>query len=316
MENVKLSVIIPMYNSEKYVKRTIVSLEKQTVSDDMYEIVIVNDGSTDRSYTICELLAQEYNNIVLVSQPNGGVSKARNKGIEYARGKWITFLDSDDYVTNNYVEEILEVSEDYEYVIFDNYKENETKVTIEKEWIKNFLNTKISKQQTIEWICDQRLNAPWDKRFLKNVIITHSLSFDENLNMGEDLLFNLEYVLKVNTIYVSGEALCIHTANKEGLCNNSINPEIINVFDYIYRKIVELLAANEMTANMHIVNLSNLRILTALIRKLFWNREDWNGALKVLKRSTMIQNIINEKAITIKDYIRRSFLKVLLVISK
>lgn len=316
MESIKLSVIIPMYNSEKYVKKSIVSLEEQTASNEIYEVVIVNDGSTDNSYAICESLAQKYNNIVLVSQPNGGVSKARNKGIEYAKGKWITFLDSDDYVTNNYVEEILRVSEDYEYVIFDNYIENRAKVSIEKKWIKNFSNTKISKRQATEWICDQRLNAPWDKRFLRSVILKYNLSFDENLCMGEDMLFNLEYVLKVNTVYVSDKALCIHTNNKAGLCNSSINANIVNVLDYVYKKNVELLSTNGMIETIHIVNLSNLRILTAFVRKLLWNRKDGKEALNILKRSTMMQNINSEKIVSIKDRIRKILLKALLATSK
>ena len=89
-----ISCIIPMYNSETYIERAIMSVANQNYND--YQIIVVNDGSTDNSVKIVEKLRQENNNIILLSFPNGGVSKARNEGLRVAKGEFIVFLDSDD----------------------------------------------------------------------------------------------------------------------------------------------------------------------------------------------------------------------------
>lgn len=94
--NPKVSVIVPVYNCEKYVERCIKSLKNQTLEE--IEIILVNDGSTDRSPEICRFFQNENNNIFLINQKNGGSSKAREAGINIARGKYIGFVDSDDWV--------------------------------------------------------------------------------------------------------------------------------------------------------------------------------------------------------------------------
>lgn len=97
----QLSIIIPMYNVEPYVERCLRSLEKQDIAKDDYEIICINDGSPDKSNLIVERLQYEYKNIILINQKNQGVSRARNKGLEIASGRYIVFIDPDDYVINN-----------------------------------------------------------------------------------------------------------------------------------------------------------------------------------------------------------------------
>lgn len=97
----QLSLIIPMYNVEPYVERCLRSLENQDIPKNDYEIICINDGSPDNCRTVVEGLQDEYNNIILINQENQGVSKARNNGIEIASGKYIMFVDPDDYVITN-----------------------------------------------------------------------------------------------------------------------------------------------------------------------------------------------------------------------
>ena len=89
-----ISVIIPVYNIESYLDSTLKSLLDQTYKD--FEVILINDGSVDRSTDICDEYAAKYNFIKVIHKPNGGVSSARNVGIENAQGKWIFFLDGDD----------------------------------------------------------------------------------------------------------------------------------------------------------------------------------------------------------------------------
>ena len=93
------SVIIPVYNVEKYIERCVFSVIKQTMDD--YEIILVDDGSTDGSATICDKYAENYPFVKVIHKENGGLSDARNKGLAYALGEYIVFLDSDDYIVKN-----------------------------------------------------------------------------------------------------------------------------------------------------------------------------------------------------------------------
>lgn len=102
-----LSIIIPVYNVEPFVEKCIRSCEAQDVSKDDYEIVVVNDGSKDNSLAIIEELAREFSNITVISQPNGGLSSARNTGMKHAKGDYYFFLDSDDWIAKNSLGKIV-----------------------------------------------------------------------------------------------------------------------------------------------------------------------------------------------------------------
>ena len=103
----KYSVIIPVYNSEKTIKRCIDSITLQNRSD--VEIIVINDGSTDESESICKALQNEHENIIYIHQENGGVSSARNLGLSVATGEFVMFVDSDDYVDNQLLINIQKV---------------------------------------------------------------------------------------------------------------------------------------------------------------------------------------------------------------
>lgn len=104
----KLSIIIPMYNVELYIERCLTSCLKQNISYEDYEIVVVNDGSPDGSLQIAERIASQRQNIKIISQPNGGLSDARNTGISVAKGDYIWFVDADDWIRENCLKEVVE----------------------------------------------------------------------------------------------------------------------------------------------------------------------------------------------------------------
>ena len=97
-----ISVVIPVYNVEKYLEKCLDSVVEQTYRN--LEIILVDDGSTDNSGAICDRYAQKDSRVVVIHQKNGGLSKARNVGIDTATGKYISFIDSDDYVGSCYIE--------------------------------------------------------------------------------------------------------------------------------------------------------------------------------------------------------------------
>lgn len=108
MISMKLSIIIPMYSVEKYVERCILSTQQQDLDEKYYEVIVVNDGSPDSSLRIAEDVASKYNNIKVISRTNGGLSAARNTGIENSIGEYLFFLDSDDWIEENSLRRIVE----------------------------------------------------------------------------------------------------------------------------------------------------------------------------------------------------------------
>ena len=120
--NIKISFIIPVFNVEKYIKRCILSIENQDIPREEYELIIVNDGTLDNSIEIIKLLQQQFSNIILVNKKNGGLSSARNFGIQYASGKYIWFIDSDDFIDSNVLRTIIDnaYKEDLDVLCFGN----------------------------------------------------------------------------------------------------------------------------------------------------------------------------------------------------
>ena len=107
----RLSIIVPVYNVEQWLNRCLDSLYKQELSEDEFEVILVNDGSTDSSLSIAETFASHHSNVRIINRENGGLSAARNTGLEYAQGNYVWFVDSDDFIEPNSIKPILEYAE-------------------------------------------------------------------------------------------------------------------------------------------------------------------------------------------------------------
>ena len=193
----KVSVIIPVYNAETYLHQCIRSVLDQAYSN--FELLLINDGSTDSSGQICENYAKKDSRIRVFHKKNGGVSSARNLGIKSATGEWITFIDSDDFISGNYFKPILEFK-NQDYIIINSnqlhndiksiFRSYESKVLKLNEFLNNYsLFTDFA--------------TPWGRFFRKSIISENSIFFDEQLNKGEDVLFNLEYIFHCQTVALS-----------------------------------------------------------------------------------------------------------------
>ncbi len=176
-----ISVIVPIYNKDKYIKRCIDSIKKQSFND--FECILVDDGSTDNSANIVLKSIQNDSRFKYIYQKNMGVSSARNTGIKASIGEWICFIDADDFIELDYLEDFMrELNKHNCDVIFstnENIKEN---VVIIQELISNFNS----------WYKYEIFNPPWGKIYKKALIKTY---FHHDLSIGEDLLFNINYLL-------------------------------------------------------------------------------------------------------------------------
>lgn len=202
------SVIIPIYNGEKYLREAIDSVLKQSMLPK--EIILVDDGSTDGSWQICENYKKEYPIIKSVHKKNGGVSSARNLGMEYATGDYIVFLDCDDWLPKKAIAtfyECIERNKSPDIVIGGmvqhfNGRVEETIQGIEKE-----INVKasdfISRIINYNYLNSQvygNLRSVWAKAIKRIIIQTHQLRFDETLKIGEDMAFLLELSCHCNRV--------------------------------------------------------------------------------------------------------------------
>lgn len=198
----KFSVIVPVYNAEKYIKQCVCSLVNQQYGN--YEIILVNDCSTDTSLELCNSFARQYTNVVVINQSqNKGVSAARNKGIEVAKGDYILFVDSDDFVSEDYFEtlETLIVEEEYDLISFGNYDylidgdgSTETKLSD--------MNYDVSCNDTSPWnklFLKTFFASPCNKLFLKKILLRYNIRFDESCVCYEDYMFNVEYCKHIST---------------------------------------------------------------------------------------------------------------------
>ena len=199
-----ITVIIPVYNVEKYLPRCIDSIINQTYTN--LEIILIDDGSLDRCGEICDQYAEKDKRVKVIHKENGGVSSARNVGLDNASGIYVTFIDADDWVEENYLyillSNIVKKNADiaicnYNRVtgnsIVSNSLQNDTKLINSKEYLIKVLNP-----QTGFGFC-------WMKLIKRESI--NNIRFNETLTVGEDAIFNIEIAKNVTTIVSLEEAL-------------------------------------------------------------------------------------------------------------
>ncbi len=203
-----ISVIIPMYNSEKYIGRCLESVLNQTYQN--FEIIIVNDGSTDSSLKVATEIQHKTDKISIINQKNQGPSNARNRGLEQAKGNYICFVDSDDYIDTDYLEllRMALIDDDVELSIVKmknstktEYKTNERNISINIEDCGI-----ISKSKYLFYMSQAFYNVFYgsqcNKIYVLEIIRKNKIFFDTSISLAEDLMFNLEYLKHVNRIKI------------------------------------------------------------------------------------------------------------------
>lgn len=203
----KYSVIIPVYNAEKTLRRCLDSLAVQTFPD--AEFLLIDDGSSDSSAAICLEYAARDSRFRLISKENGGVSTARNLGLEMARGTFILFVDSDDHVQPDYFLRLEELdgAGRYDYLIFSYNRFNGDVVT--ERILPDFAScSEAEYAPALVWAYRRkRTNAPWNKRYRSSILREHGLRFHTGLPIAEDTLFNLNYLLHIRSYCTCGTKL-------------------------------------------------------------------------------------------------------------
>lgn len=188
-----ISVIVPVFNRKKYIRRCIDSILEQTFSD--YEVIIVDDGSCDGTEKVCDEYAKRYDNIKVIHQKNGGVSKARNEGLKAAKGQYVTFIDSDDYIPRDYLQKTWEACDKYgQKMIYCNSFIVDTESGSEYYRHKNNKEYSVVENNVLPVFEAALFNTVINKVYSMSMIKKYVIRFPENLNLGEDVIFNLCYM--------------------------------------------------------------------------------------------------------------------------
>lgn len=186
-----ISIIIPVYNAEKTLKECVDSILTQSYRN--FELILVDDGSKDTSSKICDEYASQDNRIIVIHKQNGGVSSARNTGLNIVKGEWITFIDADDFITEGYFDGVEDATED---VLFKKYqwlrKEGILPGTVVTEKTNSSLTEFLS-----EYITDSIIRGPVFKFYRTDIL--GDLRFLPDMKIGEDAEFVFRYLAQCRT---------------------------------------------------------------------------------------------------------------------
>lgn len=261
-ENI-ISIIIPMYNCEKYIERLIESLYNQTIKN--FELIFINDGSTDNSLDICRNTVRNKNiNYKIINQENSGVSVARNKGITEASGEYLYFLDADDYIENNFCEVIINTFTKYDIdMIMFNYNTIDNGKRKYNCDIENYdyIIEKSSKQILEDILMNKIPYHVCSFVVKKNVIDRNKLRFTINSKYGEDH----EFLIKAASI---SQKIIVIKNRLYNYCKNEFSVTTkfnINRIDSIASALRVKDYLNKSYCNIHLNNLANKYICNKLM---------------------------------------------------
>lgn len=294
-KNIEVSLIIPVYNAEKWLKKCLDSIINQTYKN--YEVIIIDDGSTDKSAEICDYYAINDNRISAYHICNGGVSNARNIGLSKAKGKYIVFVDSDDWMEPKYIEEMVcTINEkgvdlvkfnyfrnknEKDSIVDNNYEKYKNQILTEKEINEDFIsNILLNKIQAYLWTI-----------IVKRDYAT-KIKFDKSLGLMEDTLYLVELLVNINNMYIDNRAFYHYrfvgnsaSNNPDKIIRNINNIILINEkYNKLIKKYPKLMIHEKK------YNATHITIIEYYIELLFNNN-------KIAEFKKYIKKIYNEKKV-------------------
>lgn len=232
-----LSIIIPVYNSELKISRCLDSM--RAIQEKEIEVIIVNDGSSDNTSTVCMQYAKEDCRIKVLEQENGGVSKARNAGIRASLGKYIGFVDADDEVTEQYNDIIkLLKNVDCEIISFKHRVKTSQMVNSQTRYL--FEPGRNNKEVLYNNYLSGHSNCVWNNIYRADIIKGNNIQFPEEMSMGEDSVFNAQYLRYCNEVFFIDKVGYIYYVDDNESASNAGKVSYLQDFIKIYDNFQEL----------------------------------------------------------------------------
>ena len=282
----KISVVVPVYNVEAYLERCVESILQQTYAH--FELILINDGSTDSSGQICDHLASQYENIKAHHIENAGVSNARNMGIQLATSSWVTFIDSDDFVTQDYLATLASAVEG----------ENIGFVIAPLHHIKNGIVTDLPPHsgKTELWSTEETMKEllmttrtsffPVAKLFNRDLLADEK--FNTNYHLAEDALFLTELLLKTRCSSVFIDKPVYYYDHREGSATTSVNQHVFDTIE-VYKQIIAQVSQAFPNLKYELINRECWSYITVYDKIIFTSREEYQKE-KVELRNWIVQH--------------------------
>lgn len=281
-----VTIVVPIYNMEKYMKKCIMGLLEQSFQD--IEIVLVDDGSTDNSLELCDEYAFHYpDKIRVIHKENGGLSSARNAGIDIARGEYIIFPDPDDWVDSDYIEKAMQIQMKYQpdLVCMGHYVEYDDR-TILANQNEKFIQMSGQEAQRSLLLPPCMNGFAWNKLYHLDIIRKNNLKFLDDVGTTEDLDFAFRYLKYCESVCFAPEARVYHYYQRVGAAtqNKFSVKKLENI--HTYEKMIQ-----ECSADSEIVEASENEICNTAIN-LCWmykkdncdDKESWALLRKYMKK--------------------------------
>lgn len=304
MTQKKLSIIIPIYNAEKYIIKCIDSILSQEFKLD-YELFLINNNSTDESESICSEYEYENPGIVkFLSTKTKGPSAARNLGLKNANGEYIVFMDADDYLTPNAFKHIndslLNKNTDLFIFGYNNVFKNNTqeKKILEKEYNKNDFF-----QHFCKLYQDGFLAYVWNKVYKTEIIKKYNIEFNESINRGEDVFFNLQVFAKCNNISSNKNILYNYVRYNDNSITNKFKEDLFVNHKNIMYQLSEFVSENHIPGGKSFIGENfRYRFLESI-----YNLTKINSKRKYIETKRHIRDLLNNDFTQLnKNYFRET----------
>ncbi|ELC8443055.1 glycosyltransferase family 2 protein [Clostridium perfringens] len=303
---VKISIIIPVFNDEVNIFKCIKSILSQDYNN--FEIIIINNGSTDNTYKLCEFLSKNDNRIKLLNIKESNLCKARNLGIKYAAGEYLAFVDSDDWVDKKIYIETIEIMEKDKKIDFLMYSYNKHyRAYVEKEvfpWNDGILDKKFIINNLIPRLLSKIDNdgkkqkmimgSIWRCIFKRSFIKNHRIIFNEIVSIQEDLLFIINSLIKSKRVYITNKCYYFYNKKNEFSITNNYICNLDTSLSRVDNEILKLINNGSEIDN-----------------KNWYLRKLTNEYIKVINECNITNNItLNKKIYRIKQMLNKNKFKI------
>ena len=304
----KVSIIVPVYNIEQYLEQCIDSIINQTYKN--IEVLLIDDGSTDNSGKICERYEKEYGHIKVIHQINGGLCAARNIGLDNATGKYICFIDSDDYIEKEYVEKLYHEVKLYDldiaYCNFRLFEDNKELGKKEKQYLLTReeitgLQYQILRFKNNDWDCQV-----WVGMYKKEFLLKNNLSFyKEDRLLYEDILFTNKSLLKAERVkFISYYGYNYRNRWQDSLCRQKLNEWTMKSYYNIMNEFIDLYNNSASKEEKSIIGQTLYKVLTSLLESIYYCDEINKSQYYKMVSNTKIKKILRENINSKKDLMK------------
>lgn len=298
MNELKLSIIIPIYNSQKFLSRCLDSVLDFSLEN--MECILINDGSTDQSLDICEQYLQKDSRFKLITINNSGVSAARNIGIKKANGKYLFFLDADDYLNKAGYSHLIKALElNYDFYAFSYFTLYENGTICEELFDFNSKNNTDLNTANHFLLASSKLNTCWGKLLKADIISRNNITFPVNMKAAEDAVFIINYMRYIKTCCIENFSIIYYRQHAGSAMRTvDLNKKLIDL-ELLYNKRIEFLKE----LNIWNFEIDVYRLLFSVITNLLLEMtlvssdKDIKGKYKLIINNLMVTEIVKKISI-------------------